>query len=103
MKAEVQLIFALVVGSRYVDTTSTREVWSRGRCGREGGVVVAGQYIFLRETNKYMYEYFFSVTNILSRAHVAGSFEIFSSTKLFQAFRAVPKIGSIFNTNFWKR
>ena len=29
--------------------------------------------------------------------------EIFSSTKLFQAFRAVPKIGSIFTTNFSKR
>ena len=29
--------------------------------------------------------------------------EIFSSTKLFQSFRAVPKIGRIFTTNFSKR
>ena len=93
MKAEVQLIFALVVGSRYVDTTSTREVWSRGRCGREGGVVVAGQYIFLRETNKYMYEYFFSVTNILSRAHVwLARLKFFRQPNFFKLFEQFQKL-----------
>ena len=34
---------------------------------------------------------------------LCASNEIFSSTKLFQSFRAVPKIGCIFTTNFSKR
>ena len=29
--------------------------------------------------------------------------EIFSSSKFFLGSRAVPKIGSIFTTNFWER
>ena len=32
-----------------------------------------------------------------------GGHNFFFYCKLFQAFRAVPKIGSIFTTNFWKR
>ena len=40
---------------------------------------------------------------IISELRTRHLNEIFSSTKLFQAFRAVPKIGSIFTTNFSKR
>ena len=38
-----------------------------------------------------------------SKSHFIHCSMNFFPSKLFQAFRAVPKIGSIFTTNFWKR